>query len=271
MFGRVQAHATHVMASHYLLQVHFCTFCGAHGSKRSYRLQAPCPHTPPKAGREAIRLISLGKKPNVYKTSFEERKGKQVFNPSGKKRPFKAFWNSKCRKSQRRVKDSNKEVDLLGPPSFTLKGPKAAPGPMTPQDQDFRFLQEQHGYQKDKFSVNQPEIILGGASHSGTAMGETSPAQEPMQFSAASAKQAMSVRHFLPTAAHAFSGSQARIGNTKEATPQQCLPPPSGNWPRRARRFQPYHAVCSQHGRGGSWSIANFCQECGDIAVPALD
>jgi len=147
MFGRVQAHATHVMATHYLLKLHFCTFCGAHGSRRSYRLQASCPHTPPKAGRGAIRLISLGKQPNVYKTSFEERRGKQVFNSSGKKRPLKAFWSSKSRKSQRRVKDeANLQADLLGPPSFTLKGPKAAPGPVTLQAQDFRFLEKRNGY-----------------------------------------------------------------------------------------------------------------------------
>ena len=239
------------MATHYLLKLHFCTFCGAHGAKRSYRLQAPCPPCPPKAGREALRLISKGFRPDVHKASFEERRGRQVFNPQGKKRPVKAFWRQSwnSRKNRKRVKDSaSSQADPLGPPCFSLKGPKAAPGPVTLQASDFRFLEEH------KSPVNP-----GGASHPGTPNGKTGPAGEPVHFSAAFASSAQ------------FSGSQARISSDEAVTLQSCPPPPNGNWPRRARRFQPYHAVCSQHGRGGSWSIANFCQECDGIAVEAVN
>ena len=149
-------------------------------------------------------------------------------------------------RGQKRVKEGQhcQEVDLLGPQSFHLQGPKAPPGPVEFQAQELVFLEEY-----------KPPVIPGGASHVGTAKGQTSPeVKGPLQFSGASA-------------ARAFSGPQARISNAEGATPQLCPPPPSENWPRRARRFQPYHAVCSQHSSGGSWSIANFCQECEYIAL----
>ena len=77
MLGRTKVHATHVMATHYHLKVHFCTFCGSYGAKRSKNLQRPCPAIPTKAGLDAIRLISLGRKPDCYKALHEDRYGRQ--------------------------------------------------------------------------------------------------------------------------------------------------------------------------------------------------
>ena len=135
----------------------------------------------------------------------------------------------------------------MGPPSFQRKGPKAPPGPIELQAQDFAFPEE-----------HKPPVSSRGASDLGTLRGQTSPeVKEPMHFSAASA-------------AHAFSGSQAR-SSRDDRTALQCHPPPCGNSPRPAPRFQPYHAVCSQHGRGGSWRIGNYCRECDNIAIAALN
>ena len=67
MYGRTRVHATHVMATHYHLKTHFCTFCGADGSQRSKNLQKPCPTIPTRAGIGALQLIYQGREPDCYK------------------------------------------------------------------------------------------------------------------------------------------------------------------------------------------------------------
>ena len=232
MFGRTRVHASHVMATHYHLKTHLCTFCGAYGAKRSYRLQAACPASPPKAGLDAIRLISLGRRPDIYKARHEERHGKQVFNPLAKKRPFKASWAKRPKTTQGKRARHDLGADLLGPPSFSPKGPKAAPCPEGIQPQDLIFLES-----------HRPRHVQTSPDDNGP----------PAEFS---------------PPGHDFSGPQARDSKGTDAL--ACDPPPRGNWPRRVPRSHPSHAVCSQHGRDRSWSMANFCDECDRIAVAAL-
>ena len=84
LFGTTKVHASHTMATHYHMQLHFCTFCGAHGHRRSKNLQKPCPKMPTKAGMEAIRLIAKDVKPDVYKQRHVSIHGKQIFGRSVK-------------------------------------------------------------------------------------------------------------------------------------------------------------------------------------------
>ena len=123
----------------------------------------------------------------------------------GRLRPSGTARTGRAGSARKRVKEGQhcQEVDLLGPPSFHLQGPKAPPGPVELQAQDLAFLEE-----------HKPPVIPGGASHVGTPNGQTSPeVKGPLQFSAA-------------PAACAFSGPQARISNVEGATPQLCLSPP---------------------------------------------
>ena len=164
-----------------------------------------------------------------------------------------------------------KEANLLQPPSLTPQGPKAGPSPEADLlgPRDLQFLLE-----------HSRPTLRGPSAQTGPVD------QRPAEFS--------------PLGHLDFSGFQALSG--KGDTIMECDPPPSGNWPAlygrykaikahkglirpfkglisdpppngnwpRAPRSLPSHAVCSQHVRGGSWSIASFCQECDRIAVNAL-
>ena len=77
LYGGTKVHATHVIATHFLLKKHFCTFCGAYGSQRSKNLQRPCPKVPTKAGLGALKRISKGIRPDCYKEAHVARFGRQ--------------------------------------------------------------------------------------------------------------------------------------------------------------------------------------------------
>ena len=185
----------------------------------------------------------MAKDPIFIKASFEARHGKQVFNPLANTRPKEAFWGTKGLINRKRQKVQDTQVaDLLGPPDLELKGPKGNPCPVELQAQDLVFLE---GYNLPLFPKE--------ASPSSTSQGITSPeVKGPLQFSASAYS----------------SGSQA--DSNDNATALGCEPIPDSSWPRRVRRSSPYQAVCSQHGRGGSWNIANYCRECDHIAMSAL-
>ena len=77
LFGSVVLHDSHVMATHVGLHLHFCTSCGVHGTRRRNYLREPCAEMLRPSGREALRLISLGKHPNSYlKASLVRRRSK---------------------------------------------------------------------------------------------------------------------------------------------------------------------------------------------------
>ena len=64
IFNNIQAHASHTMATSGGLKLHFCLACGACGAFRSKHLKLPFTHKASKAGREALRAIAQGKRPN---------------------------------------------------------------------------------------------------------------------------------------------------------------------------------------------------------------
>ena len=198
---------------------------------------------PSEAGQEAISLIASGKRPDIYKADFEARHGKQMFNPLANKRPKEAFWGTKGLINRKRQKVQDTQVaNLLGLRDLELKGPKGSPCPVELQAQDLVFLE---GYNLPLFPKE--------ASSSSTSQGITSPeVKGPLQFSASAYS----------------SGSQADSNDNAAAL--GCEPIPDSSWPRRVRRSSPYQVVCSQHGRGGSWNIANYCRECDHIAMAAL-
>ena len=87
-------------------------------------------------------------------------------------------------------------------------------------------------------------------------------------------KQTKAVRRahgFSPSGPHGFSA--LRVGATSLAG--DCIPPRNQHLitlPPPAlsgANFQTVHAVCSKHGRGGSWQIADFCEECNRLAEAA--
>ena len=133
MFGRTRVHATHVMATHYHLQTNFCTFCGAYGAKRSKYLQRPCPSLPTKAGLEAIRLISIGRRPDHHKAKHEEKHGRQIHKRNNMQRVRTKFAKVQRTKAQL----------YRAAPSFALNGPAAPPVPIDLQPEDLAFLRSQ--------------------------------------------------------------------------------------------------------------------------------
>ena len=66
MSGKVVVHGSHTMATHAGLGLHFCTACGSHGSLRSNYLRKPCMKLLRPSGRQALRLIGLGKKTSFH-------------------------------------------------------------------------------------------------------------------------------------------------------------------------------------------------------------
>jgi hypothetical protein len=133
MFGRTKVHATHVMATHFHLQVHFCTFCGAYGSKRSYNLQSPCPALPTKAGLEVIRLVSLGKRPDTYKARHEGRHGKQRPKVRPKLSACKPRLHTNLRRRILKPRHKNKQAPLAN--SDRLLEPHTPPFQEQPQEE----------------------------------------------------------------------------------------------------------------------------------------
>ena len=66
LFGKVVVHGSHTMATHLGLRTHFCIACGAHGTLRSNYLREPGAQMLRPSGKEALRLIALGKHPGTY-------------------------------------------------------------------------------------------------------------------------------------------------------------------------------------------------------------
>ena len=82
IFHGVRVHQSHAMATHWDLELHFCTFCGAYSQHRSKYLSVPCGLAPSKHGREALVNILAGKRPDRHYTNWKARQGpKLVLKP----------------------------------------------------------------------------------------------------------------------------------------------------------------------------------------------
>lgn len=78
LVGQVLVHGSHSLAIHFGLGLRFCSCCGAHGRNRSNNLKIQCPGVPTPAGKEAMRLILLGKAPDTYLKTHLNRRGLRV-------------------------------------------------------------------------------------------------------------------------------------------------------------------------------------------------
>ena len=116
---------------------------------------------------------------------------------------------------------SDPGADLLGPPSFLLRGSKADPSPQGVQAEDLVFLRD-HSGPTFRGSLTSPDV------------------NGPLDFS---------------PSGHAFSGPQAS-SNSEAGTALVCDPPPRGNWPPRVPRSSSFPAVCSEGGIAGAWLIS---------------
>ena len=67
LFHTLSVHTSHCMATHWLLQLRFCTYCGAYGRHKSCQLKRPCPSVPSKAGLQALRMLSKDVNPGFRK------------------------------------------------------------------------------------------------------------------------------------------------------------------------------------------------------------
>ena len=251
MYGGTKVHATHVMATHFLLQKHFCTFCRAYGSQSSKYLQRPCPKVPKKAGLEALKLISRGIRPDIYKETHVARHGKQSRHRNSPRtnNKVKLSRNSLNKLRHHLNKRKNEPAGRLvpiEPPSLFSKGPKAEPCNLELNSEDLAFVQlRKHPryLHVDSLAIleskDSSEFSESGVGHANALLSDCTP-----------------------------SGSQPSV-----VLPgfSPCSPPPPLPFPPRrlsiATDFS--HAECSQHGRNGSWTIADFCSECNRIAEAA--
>ena len=62
MYGKLQVHVSHVMASSAATHAFFCTKCGSWGKSRSKKLREACSQ-PTTAGRDALKRFAKGKLP----------------------------------------------------------------------------------------------------------------------------------------------------------------------------------------------------------------
>ena len=129
LFHGVRVHQSHAMATHWDLQIHFCTFCGAYSQYRSRHLAKPCTLAPTKQGRENLHNILLGKRPDRHVTSWKYRhsnsKARQGTKPAPKPkaRPRPLSKRAIMRTIQKRP------ARVMPPPDFTCK---AAPPSLVP-------------------------------------------------------------------------------------------------------------------------------------------
>ena len=62
-FHGLRVHKTHTMATHGVLMLHFCSYCGAYGKSRSNNLQRECPPVASKYGKQALNMLALDRHP----------------------------------------------------------------------------------------------------------------------------------------------------------------------------------------------------------------
>ena len=67
LFHKLAIHKSHCMATHGLLQLRFCTYCGAYGRDKACHLKKACPMVPSKGGMQALRMLSQDINPGFRK------------------------------------------------------------------------------------------------------------------------------------------------------------------------------------------------------------
>jgi hypothetical protein len=245
------------MATHFQLQLHFCTFCGAYGSKRSYNLQLACPALPTKAGLEVIRLVSLGEPPDTYKARHEERHGKQKLKLKSTSKLAKPRFNSCSRIARRtnkvktRPKSTSREMPGLKKDTFCEKCLFSGRP----------FFSTAKAKQPDKVSTSFPRPTGPHTppsqeqpqSEDASEGGNLTDNEKPLEFSPEGCDfSGLSKGSPLP------SVSDPTLGRKRSSSSSSTANSLVG------------HASCSRHGRQGSWHMTDFCHECDQIAEAAL-
>ena len=234
MFNGVRVHSSHAMATHSGLALHFCTFCGAYGSLRSYNLGLPCPPIPTKAGREVLRLIGLGIQPRIHHDSHLERKRAGLFCASyGRKAAKKSIGNANaysygCTPTATQGDREPSPPRLL--PMHTKSRPQQSAIEVSPGDE--AIIEALNAVPKGICQERDFSARLGHMTG------------QPDSNSSSS-----------PIAANFVSNSDRS---------SSCPSIPSSGNP-----VNPPIRACSQHGVKGSWTIINPCEECIILAMQA--
>jgi hypothetical protein len=144
VFHGLSVHKTHTMATQGILQLHFCSYCGASGKARAYHLKHACPLVPSKAGRQALNMLANDVNPGYRKEQ-----------PKGSKARFESEVPRKCslgklmkakaayklhRSNLKAVKTAARKRSLVAPPclpdskrpSLSTNKPNIVPGAPMP-------------------------------------------------------------------------------------------------------------------------------------------
>ena len=138
-FHGLSVHKTHTMATHGLLQLHFCTYCGAYGKARAYHLKDPCPPNPSKGGKQALGMLDRDVHPGRRKGT--SRKG-QLHPEVGPNRKCSFGKLQKAKAAYKRRRDGllvDKKVKRYAPKKSSSGGPSKSPDLDGPTQEPFQM------------------------------------------------------------------------------------------------------------------------------------